>query len=77
MRDQINTSFTLQGLVAELTDRDLRVDYRAVRAFVHSTGYSFNKRPHSPKNKTAPSEPPVAHGGPKVTLWRTEVLAGK
>ena len=55
MLDRIETPFTLRGLVAELADRGLRVDYRTVWAFVHRTGYSFKKRPRSPKSKTAPT----------------------
>ena len=51
--ERIKTPFTLRGLVAELADRGLRVDYRTVWSFVHRTGYSFKKRPRSQKNKTA------------------------
>lgn len=36
--------FTLRGLVAELADRGLRVDYRSVWAFVHEQGLSFKKK---------------------------------
>ena len=35
--------FTLRGLVAELGDRDLKVDYRSVWAFVHAKRLSFKK----------------------------------
>jgi len=35
--------FTLRGLVAELAERDLKVDYRSVWAFVHAEGLSFKK----------------------------------
>jgi putative transposase len=31
-----SADFTLRGLVAELAERDLKVDYRAVWAFVHT-----------------------------------------
>jgi len=55
MLERIRTPFTLRGLVAELADRGLRVDYRTVWAFVHRTGYSFKKRPRSPRNRTAPT----------------------
>ena len=55
MLERIGTPFTLRGLVAELADRGLRVDYRTVWAFVHRTGYSFKKRPRSPRNRTAPT----------------------
>ena len=37
--------FTLRGLVAELADRELKVDYRTVWAFVHDENLSFKKKP--------------------------------
>jgi putative transposase len=36
--------FTLRGLVAELGERGLAVDYRTVWAFVHAEGLSHKKR---------------------------------
>jgi transposase len=36
--------FTLRGLVAELADRGLKVDYRTVWNFVHAEGLSFKKK---------------------------------
>ena len=36
--------FTLRGLVGELADRGLRVDYRVVWAFVHAEKLSHKKR---------------------------------
>lgn len=35
--------FTLRGLVAELAERGLTVDYRSVWEFVHAEGLSFKK----------------------------------
>lgn len=35
--------FTLRGLVVELAERGLKVDYRAVWAFVHAEDLSFKK----------------------------------
>jgi len=35
--------FTLQGLVAELSDRGLKVDYRTVWNFVHGEKLSYKK----------------------------------
>jgi len=35
--------FTLRGLVAELAERGLKVDYRSVWAFVHAEQLSFKK----------------------------------
>jgi transposase len=40
--------FTLRGLVAELSDRGLKVDYRSVWNFVHAEKLSFKKKPSSP-----------------------------
>ena len=37
--------FTLRGLVAELTERGLRVDYHAMWNFAHAEGLSFKKKP--------------------------------
>lgn len=36
--------FTLQGLVAELAERGLKVDYRSVWTFVHDEKLSFKKK---------------------------------
>ncbi len=36
--------FTIHGLVRELKDRRLDVDYRSVWDFIHREGYSFKKR---------------------------------
>jgi transposase len=35
--------FTLRGLVVELADRGLKVDYRTMWAFAHAEGLSFKK----------------------------------
>ena len=37
-------AFTLRGLVAELAERGLRVDYRTMWTFVHREGLSFKKK---------------------------------
>jgi putative transposase len=38
-----NGDFTLRGLVAELAERGLKVDYRSVWEFVHAERLSFKK----------------------------------
>jgi len=38
--------FTLQGLVQELAERGLKVDYRTVWTFVHEEKLSFKKNRH-------------------------------
>jgi putative transposase len=45
-------AFTLRGLVGELAERGLRVDYRVVWAFVHEEKLSYKKRRWSPANAT-------------------------
>jgi transposase len=39
-----NGDFTLRGLVTELADRGLKVDYRTVWSFVHAEKLSFKKK---------------------------------
>ena len=41
--------FTLRGLVAELAERGLKVDYRSVWNFVHAEGLSFKKNRARPR----------------------------
>jgi len=48
-RDQ---DFTLRGLVAELAERGLQVDYRTVWEFVHSEKLTYKKRHWSPASAT-------------------------
>ena len=45
--------FTLRGLVAELGERGLKVDYRSVWEFVHAEKLSYKKRRRSPASRTA------------------------
>jgi transposase len=52
--------FTLRGLVAELAERGLKVDYRSVWEFVHAEELSFKKkrggwRTRSSRRRTATS----------------------
>jgi transposase len=53
-----NADFTLRGLVAELGERGLKVDYRSVWEFVHAEKLSFKKkrggwRTRSPRRRAA------------------------
>lgn len=43
--------FTLRGLVAELAERGVKVDYRSVWEFVHAEGLTHKKRRWSPASK--------------------------
>ena len=42
--ERTKTDFTLRGLVAELAERNVKVDYRSVWRFVHAEGLSFKKK---------------------------------
>ena len=48
-------AFTLRGLVAELAERGLEVDYRSVWEFVHAEGLSYKKRHWSRPSRIAPT----------------------
>lgn len=52
-------AFTLHGLVAELGERGLTVDYRSVWNFVHAENLSYKKRrwlPASKNGRTLPAD---------------------
>jgi transposase len=44
--------FTLRGLVAELAEQGLKVDYRSVWEFVHTEKLTHKKRRRSPASRT-------------------------
>jgi putative transposase len=56
-------AFTLRGLVGELGERGLNVDYRSVWVFVHDEKLSYKKRRWSPASRTGPTSPASEHGG--------------
>lgn len=45
--------FTLRGLVAELAERGLKVDYRTMWKFVHAQGLSFKKNHAGQRTRAA------------------------
>src|SRR5437763_14821781 len=51
--------FTLRGLVTELAERGLKVDYRTVWNFVHSENLSFKKKPASSRARWSPRPQPA------------------
>ncbi len=55
--------FTLRGLVHELAERGLTVDYRSVWEFVHAEGLSHKKRRWSRPSRIAPMSHVVARNG--------------
>ena len=48
-------AFTLRGLVVELAERGLEVNYRSVWEFVHAEGLSYKKRHWSRPSRIAPT----------------------
>jgi putative transposase len=55
--------FTLRGLVGELGERGLKVDYRSVWEFVHAEALTYKKRRWSPASVPAPMSPAGARNG--------------
>ena len=51
--ERVGSDFTLRGLVAELGDRGLKVDYRTVWNFVHAEKLSFKKKRFAGRAKPA------------------------
>ncbi len=55
--------FTLRGLVHELGERGLRVDYHSVWDFVHAEGLTHKKRRWSHPSRTAPTSRVAGRNG--------------
>jgi putative transposase len=55
--------FTLRGLVGELAERGLKVDYRSVWEFVHAEGLTYKKRRWSRASAPAPMSRAGARSG--------------
>jgi transposase len=51
--------FTLRGLVRELAERGLKVDYRSVWNFVHAQNLSFKKNHRGQRTRPARHRPPT------------------
>jgi putative transposase len=51
--------FTLRGLVVELAERAVKVDYRSVWAFVHAEKLSFKKKPGRRRARSPRHRPPA------------------
>lgn len=58
--DRTRRDFTLRGLVAELAERGVKVDYVQVWRFVHGEGLSFKKKRSA--RRAAPPEGGAAAG---------------
>lgn len=79
--DRIRPASTLRGLVLELAERGLKVDYRTVWAFVHRTGYSFKKDPvrgraEPPRCEPTPRALETVSGSHRPTSARIHPLSG-
>lgn len=55
--DRTKTDFTLRGLVAELAERGVKVDYVQVWRFAHAEGLSFKKKRSSRRTTEAKGGP--------------------
>ena len=63
--ERAKTDFTLRGLVAELGERGIPVDYVQVWRFVHAEGLSFKKN-RSSRRAVAPPDRPAARAVAQV-----------
>src|SRR4029078_13606181 len=63
-----NADFTLRGLVAELAERGLNVDYHTVWDFVHAEKLSHKKRPLLPLSRIVPMSPVGGRNGPNTRI---------
>ena len=63
--DRTKTDFTLRGLVAELAERGVKVDYVQVWRFAHAEGLSFKKK-RSSRRATAPEDRPASRAVEEV-----------
>jgi putative transposase len=60
--------FTLRGLVAELAERGLKVDYRSVWEFVHAEKLSFKKKAWWLANATVPTSRGGGRSGQSIKI---------
>src|SRR3977135_3775720 len=59
LMERAKTDFTLRGLVAELAERGLKVDYRSVWEFVHAENLSFKKKRRRQRTRPSCRRPPA------------------
>ena len=57
--DRATRDFTLRGLVAELGERGVKVDYVQVWRFVHAEGLSFQKKRAARRTAATEDRPPA------------------
>ena len=59
LRQRVREAFTLRGLVRELAERGLKVDYRSVWNFVHAEKLSFKKNRRGQRTRSARRRAPT------------------
>ena len=64
--ERAREGFTLRGLVTELAERGVKVDYVQVWRFVHARGLSFKKKAYFPPNSCARRSPGGARSGRSI-----------
>lgn len=57
LRERAQSDFTLRGLVAELAERGVKVDYVQVWRFAHAEGLSFKKKRSASRATEAEDRP--------------------
>ena len=65
------STFTLRGLVAELAERGLKVDYRTMWSFVHAERMELQKKPCWLPNRIAPTSRAVGRSGERISRGLT------
>jgi transposase len=76
-------AFTLRGLVAELAERGLKVDYRSVWNFVHSEKLSFKKSRRRQRARSPPTwrdgeaSGSRVRGGLRLSAWFSSTRPGR
>ncbi len=64
--ERTGSDFTLRGLVAELAERGVKVDYVQVWRFAHAEGLSFKKK-RSPRRATEAEDRPAVRAVDEVS----------
>lgn len=66
--ERMQRDFTLRGLVVELAERGVKVDYRQVWEFAHTEGLSFKKKACCPPNSCGQRSPGAASSGRNIRV---------
>src|ERR1700694_6360117 len=74
--ERTKKDFTLRGLVAELAERGLKVDYRTVWSFVHAEKLSFKKNRSGWGTRSSQTGAAGGAGGKKTKAGRGRGVGG-